>query len=173
MLETGSLQMTIFPTNILAAGAKWQVDDGAFQTSGTTLSGLLPGSHTVNFNTVLGWVAPTSQVVSITNTLTTSASATYTPYGVRRSAAIGRERSPMGAGSNLLVQGRAGSNCVIQVSSDLALWTSISTNTMPSNGSMLFTDSTCGQSEPAILSSLSRVRLNSLFEWIETASLFG
>lgn len=63
--STGSLQVTISPPGAVTAGARWKVDNGAWQISGSTLSGLPVGSHTVAFNTVNGWTTPGSQTVSI------------------------------------------------------------------------------------------------------------
>jgi hypothetical protein len=45
----GSLQVTLAPAGAVSAGAQWQVDGGAWQSSGATVSGLAPGSHTVAF----------------------------------------------------------------------------------------------------------------------------
>ena len=50
----GSLQVTISPASAIAAGAQWQVDGGAWQPSGVTVSGLAVGNHTVSFSTVSG-----------------------------------------------------------------------------------------------------------------------
>jgi PKD repeat protein len=57
----------------------WSVDSGAWQASGATVSNLSVGSHTVAFNQVQGWTAPSSQPVSIANGQTASTSGTYTP----------------------------------------------------------------------------------------------
>jgi hypothetical protein len=76
VLQTGSLQVSILPSAI-ANLAKWQVDGGAFQASGTTLAGLTPGSHTIGFITVLGWSAPADQQVNITFGQTTAITAIY------------------------------------------------------------------------------------------------
>jgi len=135
VLQAGSLQVTILPPAIINAGAQWQVDGGALQASGTTLSGLLPGSHTINFNTVLGWHTPASQVVTITNTLTTPVTAYYTqpPQLAGMIAASGKFQ--------FVLSGQVGTNYVIQASSDFVVWTPISTNTIPAGGSMTIIDS--------------------------------
>jgi hypothetical protein len=77
VLSTGSLQVTIEPPGAIAAGAKWQVDGGAFQDSGITLSGLSTGSHTVSFKSVNNYVTPANQTITINANQTTSISATY------------------------------------------------------------------------------------------------
>jgi len=74
----GNLQVTLGPTGAVSAGAQWNVDGGAWQNSGTTVSGLLVGSHTVNYKSVTGWIAPSSESVTINNGLTTAISRTYT-----------------------------------------------------------------------------------------------
>jgi uncharacterized repeat protein (TIGR03803 family) len=76
---SGSLKVTISPTAAITAGAKWQVDGGALQSSGTTLSGLAIGPHTVTFSgPFTGWNPPASQNIIVTTNQTTSVSGTYT-----------------------------------------------------------------------------------------------
>jgi len=135
VLQTGSLQVTILPSAMVASGAKWQVDGGTLQAGGATLSGLLPGSHTVGFNTVLGWVTPVNQIVNITNTLTTSATAIYTrPPQLAGTIAAGGK-------FQFVLRGPAGDRYIIQASPDLVSWTSLSTNTIPAGGSIPINDS--------------------------------
>jgi streptogramin lyase len=139
VLQTGSLQVTILPAAVVTSGAKWQVDGGMFQASGATFSGLLPGTHTIGFNTVLGgtllaWQTPSSQVVTISNALTNSVTAIYTqPPQLAGMAAAG-------GGFQLVLKGLVGSNYVIQASSNLLAWTSISIKTIPTNGSVTIVD---------------------------------
>ena len=70
--QTGALGVTLN-----AAGAHWAVDSGAWQSSGTVVSGLTVGSHTVSFSTVSGWTTPTNQTISISAGQTNSISAAY------------------------------------------------------------------------------------------------
>jgi hypothetical protein len=140
VLQTGSLQVTLAPSAVIIAGAKWQVNGGTPQASGATLSGLLPGNYTVSFNTVLGWSTPVAQVVTINNTVTTPATATYTlpkepPQATQLTGMIAASGS-----LQFVVSGTTGSSCVVQASSDLAGWTPISTNTIPEGGSMTIID---------------------------------
>lgn len=136
VLQTGSLQVTILPANVVTSGAKWQVDGGPLQAAGSTLPGLLPGSHIVSFNTVLGWVTPVNQIVIITNTLTTPAAATFFfGFPPQVAGAI----AP-GGSFQLVLSGSTGISYVVQASSDLASWTPISTNVMPAGGSMPVND---------------------------------
>ncbi len=77
--QTGSLKVTIEPAAAVSDGATWNVDGGASNKSGATVSGLGVGSHTVNFNGIAGWNVPGtgSLTVSISYGKTTSASGTY------------------------------------------------------------------------------------------------
>ena len=77
-IGVGTLQVGIGPALAVSAGAQWQVDGGAWQNSGATVSNLSVGSHTVSFKTVGGWNTPDSQSVTINDNLGTSASGTYT-----------------------------------------------------------------------------------------------
>ncbi len=75
--QTGSLTVAIKPAAAASAGGAWNVDGGAWRTSGTTISGLTVGQHTVAFNNVTGWTAPASQTITIANGQTTAAGGTY------------------------------------------------------------------------------------------------
>ena len=75
--ETGSLTVTISPDGAVSAGALWNVNGGSWQGSGTTVSGLTVGSHTVAFNTIPGWNTPAAQTVTIANGQTTPAGGLY------------------------------------------------------------------------------------------------
>jgi hypothetical protein len=135
VLQTGALQVSVLPSAVVAAGAKWYLDGGtAPHASDTTLSGLLPGAHRVSFNTVLGWEPVASQVVTIANALTTSAAATYTrPPQLAGTTAFGAE-------FQFVLRGPVGGSYIIQASTDLAGWTSISTNAIPAGGSIAVHD---------------------------------
>ena len=74
---TGSLQVTISPTNAVAAGAEWQVDGGIPRLSGATVSGLTASNHTVAFTAISGWITPPDQIVFVRSNLTATAVGTY------------------------------------------------------------------------------------------------
>jgi hypothetical protein len=76
LTPTGSLKVTLGPSG--AAGAQWSVDSGTWHNSAATVTGLSVGSHTVNYKAVIGWTAPASESVTITNGVTTTISSTYT-----------------------------------------------------------------------------------------------
>jgi uncharacterized protein YukJ len=70
--QSGSLEVTLN-----AAGAQWSVDNGAWQNSGATVSGLAVGTHTITFSTLFGWVTPANQTISVAEDQTTSIAAAY------------------------------------------------------------------------------------------------
>jgi uncharacterized repeat protein (TIGR03803 family) len=75
--SAGSLTVTIGPSAAVNAGAMWIVDGGNWQTSGTTVSGITVGSHTVAFNNIAGWTTPPSQTAIVTDGQTTSLGGSY------------------------------------------------------------------------------------------------
>lgn len=74
---TGALQVNLSPAGAVTAGAQWQVDSGAFQSSGAVVAGLNAGSHTVAFKPVSGWLTPGGQTPSVTGGTTNTISGTY------------------------------------------------------------------------------------------------
>ncbi len=75
--QTGSLTVTILPSEAVTAGAQWQVDGGTFQNSGTTVSGLSVGSHNIAFKSIAGWTPPVSHTVTVAANQTATDSGTY------------------------------------------------------------------------------------------------
>jgi uncharacterized repeat protein (TIGR03803 family) len=73
----GSLQVMIAPVGAVSAGAQWQVDAGADQQSGVTVSGLAVGSHIVSFTPISGWTTPANQTVMVKNDTITKVSGIY------------------------------------------------------------------------------------------------
>ena len=76
--QPAAVQVTLSPVGAVNAGAQWQVDGGAFHTSGTVVSGLTAGSHTVAFKTATGWNPPASQSVTLANGVTNTVAGAYT-----------------------------------------------------------------------------------------------
>ena len=87
-----ALQVTINPATAVNAGALWQVDGGAWQSSGDTVGGLTAGNHTVTFNTINNWNSPASQNVMVNNSSAT-ASGTF----VQQPGSLQTTISPAGA----------------------------------------------------------------------------
>lgn len=73
----GSATVTIAPAGVLSLGAQWQVDSGALQNSGATVSNISLGAHTISFSTVAGWTTPASQPITVTIGSTTNLTNTY------------------------------------------------------------------------------------------------
>jgi len=73
----GSLKVTIYPPEAVSAGARWRVDGGDWNSSGYTQNGLSVGNHLLEFNTIPGWIKPTSQTLTINNNQTTETSGEY------------------------------------------------------------------------------------------------
>lgn len=74
---TGSLQVTLTPAEAVSTGAQWQVDGGAWQNNGDTVSGLVIGNHTLAFKDIAGWTKPTNRVVQLVFGQATVTNSTY------------------------------------------------------------------------------------------------
>lgn len=77
-LSWGSVKVDLVPAEAASAGARWQIDGGAWKTNDATVTGLTVGSHTLSFKAVSGFVSPSNQFVTINNGTTTTATGTYT-----------------------------------------------------------------------------------------------
>jgi hypothetical protein len=76
-LAGGSIQVTLSPAMAIAEGAKWQVDSGALQNSGATVSNLAVGLHTLSFTGLDYWAAPSNVTVTIKANSVEKATETY------------------------------------------------------------------------------------------------
>ena len=81
---TGSLKVTISPSEARSNGAGWRVKDSDgnlsnWFTSGHTVSGLPTGNYTVYYNEISGWKSPDSDMGTITAKDTSFESGKYTP----------------------------------------------------------------------------------------------
>ncbi|NQU87105.1 MAG: DNRLRE domain-containing protein [Mariniphaga sp.] len=81
-VRTGSLRVSISPIDAIIAGAKWNVDNGPWKNSGTTVSNLSEGSHTVKFENISAWIKPEDKNVTISAFLTKNISAVYTQESI-------------------------------------------------------------------------------------------
>ncbi len=77
--KPGALTVNLAPDEAVAAAAQWQVDGGAWQNSGATVSGLSAGDHRVTFSEAPGWYAPATYTATITAGQTSSVTRTYMP----------------------------------------------------------------------------------------------
>lgn len=146
---TGTLQVTLAPAGAVSAGAQWQVDGGAWQASGATVSGLAPGSHSVVFKAVPGWQAPVALSASIAAGQTTTSSAIYVgPTGL----VLGGNGS-----ASLSFTAPSGRSYELQASTDLTNWQTVFNGT--GTGSFVqWTDPTTGSS-PALPRKFYRLNL--------------
>jgi hypothetical protein len=77
----GALQVTLTPPEAVSAGAQWNMNGGSWQDSGTTISGLAPGTYTVNYRDVQGWTAPVTEQVTVSSAQTTAITRNYALAG--------------------------------------------------------------------------------------------
>src|ERR1019366_7103385 len=139
--QTGSLQVTLSPAGAVSAGAQWQVDGGAWQSSGATVSGLAVGSgHTLAFKTVSGWTTPGNQTPTIIANQTTTATGTYVVAQPQQLTSTVLSNGVF----HFTLNGPVGTNYVIEVSSNLVNWTILSTNVIPANGATNISDPSQG-----------------------------
>ena len=75
---TGAVQVNISPAAAITNGALWALDDGGWLASGTTVSNLSLGSHSIIFQSASGFIAPSNQTVTVVSGQTTILTATYT-----------------------------------------------------------------------------------------------
>jgi hypothetical protein len=78
-LTPGKLTVALEPAAAVAAGARWRIDGGQPQVSGSTIT-LPPGSNYVlSFDTPPGWSAPEPRQVTVSRALTTHVPITLSP----------------------------------------------------------------------------------------------
>jgi uncharacterized repeat protein (TIGR03803 family) len=75
--QSGALTVTISPAGAVSTGAMWNVDGGAWQATGATVSSLSVGMHTASFKGIQRWTTPPSQTFNISNGQTTSLTGAY------------------------------------------------------------------------------------------------
>lgn len=76
--EYGSVAVEILPIDADNAGARWKLDTGNWQTSGSTLNNIATGYHTISFSDLQGWTKPDNQNIEIQANEKLNISATYT-----------------------------------------------------------------------------------------------
>ena len=75
--EFATVQYTLSPAAAVTAGAKWKIDDGAWNDSGATVT-TTTGTHFVSFKDVADYSAPASQTITLAANETKKATAAYT-----------------------------------------------------------------------------------------------
>ncbi len=64
--------------DLIPSSGTWQIDGGAWQASGATVTGLTPGNHTIAYSTITGMLPMPSETVSLPGAQTTSLARSYT-----------------------------------------------------------------------------------------------
>lgn len=64
--------------DLTPVSGQWRVDGGTWQASGSTVAGLSPGNHTIDYNALSGYAAPASETVSLVADQTTTLNRSYT-----------------------------------------------------------------------------------------------
>lgn len=75
--QFGNVNVTINPIAASNAGAQWNLDGSNWQNSGTSLSNIPIGNHTIYYNSIPGWVSPASQSVTVSNNATSNITGNY------------------------------------------------------------------------------------------------
>lgn len=74
----GTIQVTLAPPAVIAAGARWSIDGGtSWRESGQAVQ-VNPGTYDVSYNAVAGWTAPGGVAVAATAGQTSTRLGTYT-----------------------------------------------------------------------------------------------
>lgn len=74
-----SLEVSITPKEAVIAGAKWRLDWRDWQESGSVLSDISLGAHTIEFWEITGWTTPASIPINVVGSEKFSLSGEYIP----------------------------------------------------------------------------------------------
>lgn len=74
----GSVRVTLTPPEAQVDGASWRLDNGPWQTSGTTLTNLVLGAHTITFSSAGPWLVPEAQPIDLTGPEVVPVAGAYT-----------------------------------------------------------------------------------------------
>jgi hypothetical protein len=77
-LITGSVSVQI-NAGAAASGAEWRVNNGPWQVSGATVTGIPTGTRTIAFRAAKDWVTPGDQQIDVQQDQTADATVTYSP----------------------------------------------------------------------------------------------
>ncbi len=79
--QVTGISADIFPPAAIAAGARWRVGSGAWTNSGAVVE-VAPGSYTVSFKPIEGWLSPGDMPVTVVTQQVTAVAGTYFVVGV-------------------------------------------------------------------------------------------
>ncbi|UCD51442.1 MAG: lamin tail domain-containing protein [Phycisphaerales bacterium] len=74
---TAAVRVLISPPEVVSAGAQWRLDQGPWQDSGASVSGLVPGTYGLEFSTVGNWTRPADRTIQVQRNQTTTLAETY------------------------------------------------------------------------------------------------
>ena len=74
----GGVTVRLAPAAAVTAGAQWNVDGGAWQNSGATVSDLVAGNHSLAYRPISSWSQPPTETVSVVGNQVVSFTRTYT-----------------------------------------------------------------------------------------------
>lgn len=77
----GTVVVNINPAAARSAGARWRLNSGPWRESGYAETGVPVGMHTVEFQPLAGWLTPSSRVVGVADTETSSLTVDYVEAG--------------------------------------------------------------------------------------------
>lgn len=75
--QNGALLVNLEPAAAVATGAQFRVDGGTYVNSGTLISNLSPGAHSLEFKPVPGWTEPAGEMVTVAAASTAVLTRTY------------------------------------------------------------------------------------------------
>ena len=102
----GAVQVSITPPQAAQAGGRWRLNGGAWTESGVSLADVSPGTHTIEFLPVPGWVAPPNQNITVQRGITTARSGDYTPpAGFPIITSISPRTGPIEGGTTVTIEG--------------------------------------------------------------------
>ena len=76
-----SLRINLLPPGAVTAGAQWSMNGGSYNNSGDTLGDLAAGLHTLLYKSIMGWTAPSNEVITLTNGVACTLTRTYLRNG--------------------------------------------------------------------------------------------
>ena len=100
----GAVTVTIQPPEAVADGARWSVDGGALQVSGTSLTNLAAGTHAVQFANLAAWQEPDTTEVLVIGGKQATVTATYRPLPRFYFRDVPEQRARVGKALEFLVR---------------------------------------------------------------------
>ncbi len=76
--QGGKVSVSIDPSPVRDEGAKWALDGGTWNASGTTLDKVSPGTHTITYAAVNGWTSPVASTITVSEGQLSTMSPLYT-----------------------------------------------------------------------------------------------